>query len=84
MARGNRLAALLVLALAFSGCATTGALREGQNAEFLQEYDRAILEYTKALRENPDNRDARFHYWLRSTVCSRAAHGRRFASPGRD
>src|SRR5687767_6986753 len=84
MARGNRLA-VLVLSLALSGCATTHALREGQNAEFLQEYDRAILEYTKALRENPDNKDARQgldRMRLRSSL-EHFARGRRLSQSGR-
>jgi general secretion pathway protein D len=85
MARGNRFAAILVLSLALGGCATTGALREGQNAEFLQEYDRAILEYTKALREHPDNRDARQglqRMKLRSSL-DHFARGRRLSQAGR-
>ena len=34
-------------------------MRAAQRAEVLQEYDRAIVEYTKVLRDDPDNRDAR-------------------------
>src|SRR5688572_19837803 len=85
MARGNRLAALLVLTLAITGCATSGALRDGQNAEFLQEYDRAILEYTKALREDPDNRDA-LQGLQRAKLRASLAHftrGRRLNDAGR-
>jgi general secretion pathway protein D len=44
----------LVLAAA-AGCATSGAFRAGENAERLQDYDRAVLEYQKALKEAPDN-----------------------------
>jgi general secretion pathway protein D len=85
MARGNRLAALLVLTVVLTGCATTGALRAGQNAEFLQEYDRAILEYTKALREHPDNRDALQGLQrtkLRASL-DHFARGRRLSQAGR-
>ena len=85
MARRNRLAAVLALSLALSGCVTTRALREGTNAEFLQEYDRAILEYTKALRENPDNKDARQglqRVKLRSSL-DHFARGQRLAQGGR-
>ena len=85
MARGNRLAAVLALSLALTGCLTTKTLREGQNAEFLQEYDRAILEYTKALRENPDNKDARQgleRMKLRSSL-DHLARGRRLSQGGR-
>ena len=85
MARGNRLVAVLVLSLALTGCATTKTLREGQNAEFLLEFDRAILEYTKALRENPDDKDARQglqRMKLRSSV-EHFARGRRLSQAGR-
>jgi general secretion pathway protein D len=52
---------LLVLPLAVlsAGCATSGALRAGQQAEQLQDYDRAVVEYTRALRDRPENREAR-------------------------
>jgi general secretion pathway protein D len=53
------LAATLLLALVAGGCATTG-LRAGQLAEQAQDYDRAVVEYTKVLKEHPDNKDARF------------------------
>ena len=53
-------AASLALALALAaGCATTSALRAGQRAEQLNDYDRAVAEYTKALRDEPDSREAR-------------------------
>jgi general secretion pathway protein D len=58
-ARDNRLAALAVVAVLVSGCATGAAMRAGQQAESLQDYDRAIVEYTKVLRDDPDNRSAR-------------------------
>ncbi len=50
----KRLLLLLVLAAA-GGCATSGAFRGGEKAERLQDYDRAVLEYQKALRDAPDN-----------------------------
>ena len=47
---------LLPLALlAAAGCATSGAFRSGENAERLQDYDRAVLEYQKAVQGAPDN-----------------------------
>ena len=85
MARANRLTTVLALSLALTGCLTTKTLREGQNAEFLQEYDRAILEYTKTLRENPDNKDARQgleRTKLRSSL-DHFARGRRLSQGGR-
>jgi general secretion pathway protein D len=81
----RRLSAALVLALTLAGCATTRALNDGRQAEFLQDYDRAIVEYTKVLRENPDNRDAR-QGLERMRVRSALEHfgrARRLASSGR-
>jgi len=51
-----RLAVCLALA---GGCATTGGLRAGEQAELARNYDLAVVEYTKALRANPDDREAR-------------------------
>jgi general secretion pathway protein D len=48
------------LALAVSvGCASGGGLRSAHEAEQGQDYDRAVVEYTKVLRANPANREAR-------------------------
>ena len=55
----RRLAPLLALTLMLAGCATAGAMRAGTRAEQAQDYDLAVIEYTKALKDNPDNRDAR-------------------------
>jgi hypothetical protein len=49
----------LVAGAAASGCATSGAIHAGQQAEKLQDYDRAVVEYTKALRADPTNIEAR-------------------------
>jgi general secretion pathway protein D len=51
-------AAIVALLLLAAGCATS-ALRAGETAERTQDYDRAVVEYTKALRKNPDNVTAR-------------------------
>lgn len=50
---------LLVVALAASACASTTAFRSGRRAEQIQDYDLAVVEYTKAVRRNPDDRNAR-------------------------
>src|SRR5687767_8406616 len=50
---------LLAVSLLLAGCATAAAMRAGQAAERLQYYDRAIVEYTRVLRDNPDNLQAR-------------------------
>jgi general secretion pathway protein D len=42
-------------ALLSGGCATTAAMRAGERAEQLQDYDRAVVEYTKAVRANPND-----------------------------
>ena len=46
---------LPLLLLAAAGCATSGAFRAGENAERLQDYDRAVLEYQRAVQGAPDN-----------------------------
>jgi len=49
----------LVSALAAGACATTSAYTLGQRAERAQDYDRAVVEYTKAVRDKPDDQTAR-------------------------
>jgi general secretion pathway protein D len=55
----SRFALLLVIAATCAGCATTSATRAGQRAERNEDYDQAVVEYTNALRTNPDDRNAR-------------------------
>src|SRR3989449_4872037 len=69
MARaGNRsLAALVSLGLGMcvgvglitAGCAAATAGRRARDAEHQQDYDRAVVEYTKAVRLHPDDTNAR-------------------------
>ena len=78
------LATLLLAGLA-AGCAAAAALRAGERAEQAQDYDRAIVEYTRALREDPENRDARAaldRMRLRSSV-EHLTRGRRLHASGR-
>jgi len=49
----------LARAVGLAGCATSAAFRSGENAERLQDYDRAVLEYQRALQASPDNVDYR-------------------------
>ena len=42
-----------------AACASSGALRRGQAAERRQDYDVAVVEFTKALRQHPDDANAR-------------------------
>ncbi len=51
-------AAVAVAAL-LAGCATTGVLRDARQAEERLDYDRAVIEYTRALQLDPDSVDAR-------------------------
>jgi general secretion pathway protein D len=44
------LAALLAL-----GCASSGAFRLGQKAEQRQDYDRAVIEYSRAVKQRPES-----------------------------
>ena len=55
----RRVAACLVLSALASGCAASASFRHGRDAERRKDYDRAVVEYTKALRQNPDDADAR-------------------------
>ena len=49
----------LACALAASlGCATSAAFRAGEKAERMGDWDRATLEYSKALKEKPESLDA--------------------------
>ncbi len=82
--------ALTALALAtltlttIVGCATTNGVRTGEIAEQQQDYDRAVVEYTKVLRANPSHKEARL--WLeRAKLRASQEHfnrGRRFSSAG--
>ena len=51
-------AASLLFALVAGGCAAATATRMGRDAEFQQDYDRAVVEYTKALHLKPGDGDA--------------------------
>jgi general secretion pathway protein D len=81
----RRLITPVALALLIAGCATATAMRNGQSAEQIQDYDRAIIEYTKVLRNQPGNRSAR-QALDRAKLRSAADHysrGRRFNAGGR-
>jgi len=59
MMRRTTFASTCVLLLASLSCATSGAFRAGEKAEKMGDFDRATLEYSKALTENPESLDAR-------------------------
>ena len=50
---------LVLVCLLAGGCAASTATHRGLDAERLRDYDRAVVEYTKALRLNPGNVDLR-------------------------
>jgi len=55
----KRWLAALALAAALPGCVTSASLREARRAEERQDYDFAVVEYTRALQADPDNVNAR-------------------------
>ncbi len=59
VASPRRLLALAVVSVALSGCATASAVRRGNDAERRQDYDLAVVEYTKAVRQHPNDASAR-------------------------
>jgi general secretion pathway protein D len=75
----------LALSVAIAGCATTAAMRAGRDADLVKDYDRAIVEYTKVLRADPDNREARKALDLAKIRSSldHFSRGRRFEASGR-
>ena len=79
------LVGLVALSVAVGGCALAAAKRAGQGAEQRQDYDRAVLEYTRALRLAPDDTEARAGL-TRAKVRAADDHftrGRRHAGLGR-
>ncbi len=70
--------------LALVSCAPA-ALRAGRQAEHLQDYDRAIVEYTKAVRTHPGDKDARAGLERVRLLASQEhfARGKRLAAAGK-
>jgi general secretion pathway protein D len=81
----ERLLLLLTLSVAMAGCAASAAMRAGEQADMARDYDRAIVEYTKALREDPDNRAAQQALNVAKIRASQDhfARGRRYENAGR-
>jgi general secretion pathway protein D len=85
LSRGVQLAFLLCLVALLSGCAFATATQRARDAETHQDYDLAIVEYTKAVRLRPNDANARLgleRAKLRSSQ-DHFARGRRFAATGR-
>jgi general secretion pathway protein D len=75
----------LAAALTAGACASASPIHLGESAEKAQDFDRAVVEYTKALRADPDNRNARLAL-DRARLRASEQHyfrGRRLAAAGR-
>jgi len=78
-------AALVVVCLFAGGCAASRAFHRGESAEYRQDYDRAVVEYTKALRLDPDSSGTRLAL-DRAKIRASQNHfnrGRRLAATGK-
>ena len=76
---------LALLSVTLAGCAAGAAMRAGQQADMVKDYDRAIVEYTKVLREDPNNREAKQSLDLAKIRASldHYARARRYEASGR-
>src|SRR5216110_883585 len=83
--RRRGVTATLALCLLAAGCASSGALRRGRDAEQRRDYDVAVVEYTKAVRLHPDDANARLALDRSKLRASQDhfARGRRLAATGR-
>src|SRR5437773_2723617 len=83
--RRRGVTATLALCLLAAGCASSGALRRGRDAEQRRDYDVAVVEYTKAVRLHPDDANARLALDRAKLRASQDhfARGRRLAARGR-
>ena len=80
---GTALLATLLLGVGLTGCAT-GARERARSAEHAESFDEAIVEYTRALQDRPDDRQLRRD--LERVTLRAALHhysrGRRYAGLG--
>ena len=86
--RGWRVAAGLIAAAALvaaSACASSSAIRAGKKAETLEDYDLAVVEYTKATRQRPDDLNAKLalERARQRAALDHYAKGRRLAGTGK-
>jgi general secretion pathway protein D len=84
-AAARRALPLVAVSLLLAGCASTTVLRRARDAERAEDYDRAVAEYTRALRTRPDSLDARTGL-ERARLRASEYHynrGRRFSAAGR-
>jgi general secretion pathway protein D len=83
--RAGVAACLAALTLTAYSCASSAAVRSGNDAERRKDYDRAVVEYTKALRQHPDDTELRLSL-ERAKIRASQDHfsrGRRFAAVGK-
>ena len=83
--RKSKAALLLCAALMMVSCATSSARRAAQLAESQQDFDRAVIEYTKVVQARPNDRTARASL-EQAKLRAAQAHfttGRRLASLGK-
>jgi general secretion pathway protein D len=81
----GRLVAVTLCAGLVTGCASIGSMRNGHAAERADDYDRAVVEYTRAVKEHPDNKDAQMAL-QRARLRAAELHfsrGRRLAATGK-
>ena len=83
--RSHKAALLVCAALLATACATANARRAAQLAESQQDFDRAVIEYTKLVQARPNDRTARASLEQAKLRASQAhfTTGRRLASMGR-
>ena len=85
LARRTAWCLCLAAAAASAACASSGSTGRAIQAERQQDWDRAVVEYTAVVRENPQDDNARLaleRARLRATQIH-VSNGRRFASVGK-
>ena len=85
MHRTSSFALTIALGLTLAGCAASGAMRRAHDAERRQDYDLAVVEYTKAVRLRPDDMTARLSLERAKLRASQDhfTRGRRLAATGK-
>src|SRR5437016_159885 len=76
---------LLLLCLLTAGCAASTATHHGREAEHSEDYDRAVAEYTRALRLKPHDNETRLALERAKLRASEEHYqrGRRLAAAGK-
>jgi general secretion pathway protein D len=71
--------------IAVSACASSSAFRAGKKAETLEDFDLAVVEYTKAVRQRPDDLNAKLalERARQRAALDHFAKGRRLAGTGK-